>query len=247
MIEKKYFHLLFAFFRREWLIRYGSKSWGLLLLLANPVAFIGLKILAGDQKFDIANFQAFLFGLMWWMLLSSTIANSAAVASSYSDLLRKAPFPRSLLISLPLLLAFVDFSIGIILFLGYSITCGFSIQVLKTSLIYLFGSAPFLFGISAILVILIFRFRKFRYAIPFLILAAFITTPFFFYSSSNGLSLAAFLNPISFAILDGLNMIQFQEATINAQYLWFTVLSGFCYLFLGILIFKINSKNLADF
>ena len=240
MINRQYFHLLAAFFRREWLVRYGSGGLGLLILLANPAAFIGLKWLSQSTGWTIMQFSHFLFGLMWWLLLSSTVANAAAVASSYSALVRKAAFPRSILVLLPILLALTDFLLGLIL---YSVSLLFSKLPISDVLfipLILMTLLPFLVGISGLLITLIFRFRKFRYAIPMVILVAFITTPFVFEQDFTHINLVQGRNPFYFAL-------RFASQTYSISYLALAFLMGLFYFISGIALFRKAAGTLADF
>ena len=235
MNNKAYIELLFSFFRRDWLVRYGNGYFGYLILLANPLAFLGLKLFIQSQVMQPLQLSAFLYGLMWWILLSSTLANAAAVASSYADLVRKASFPRSILFVLPVLIALCDFLIGLLLYL--LATCYFEAIPFNflSMLVSLLTVLPFLFGISAILVTLIFRFRKMRFAIPFIILAAFITTPFFFNQNTQHLGFIHYLNPFSL-------IVQNEQPTPV-----FACIVGLCYLVIGILFFRHHAARLADY
>lgn len=248
MSLNSYFHLLLAFWRREWLVRYGQWGWGLLILLANPSVMILLKYGSLGPNSTLKNQHEFFFGLMWWLFFSSLLTNTAAMASSHRDLIRKNPFPRSILLLLPLCLSLADWTIGLLLFMFYTLfyypDLLFQLAHIPFLLLALF---PFAIGISALLTSTLFRFPKLRYLVPFLLLLGFVSSRFFQYDGSA--SFFDLVNPLAgfmryehtFFLFHHVGHCSFPIFPYNS------LLISIFYFLAGFIFFKQTASKLADF
>ena len=245
---KQYLHVLAAFWRREWMVRYGQSIGGVVFLLANPVLMVGLKWVNRTPDMPLSAYHFFFFGLIWWLLLSSLITNATAVVSSHADLVRKNAFPRSILFLLPLCLALVDWGLGVLIFVFFDLLYFPQLLPQLAYLLPLFLTLlPFALGISALLISILFRFPKLRYAIPFLLILVFISCQFF--QGGNPSEVFVWLNPVAgFMTYESL-YLNFHLA-LHCIYPAFPFLSlgvGLVYMLAGLLLFRFVSPRLADF
>ncbi len=245
---KQYLQMLAAFWRREWLVRYGQSFGGLVFLLANPALMVGLKWVNRTPDTPLASYHFFLFGLMWWLFLSSLITNAAAVVSSHADLVRKNAFPRSILVLLPLCLGLLDWAFGVLLFALFD---WFYFPELVPQVAYLlplfFMLLPFAFGLSALLISILFRFPKLRYAIPFLLILVFISCQFFQGGSPSEVYI--WLNPVAgFMTYESLyQKFHLANHCIYPSLPYVSLGVGLVYWVVGFLLFRFVSPRLADF
>jgi ABC-type polysaccharide/polyol phosphate export permease len=245
---KQYLHVLAAFWRREWLVRYGQSFGGVVFLLANPVLMVGLKWVNRAPDTPLSAYHFFFFGLIWWLFLSSLITNAQAVVSSHTDLVRKNAFPRSILVLLPLCLALVDWSLGVLLFFFFDLLYFPELLPQLAYLLPLFLTLlPFALGLSALLVSILFSYPKLRYALPFLLILVFISCQFF--QGGNPSEVYIWLNPVAgFMTYESLYLnFHLAKHCIYPSLPFLSLGVGLVYMVAGLLLFRFVSPRLADF
>lgn len=248
MSLSQYCRLLAAFCRREWMVRYGRSLIGLMFLMANPLLMMGMKWVTHSAGTELRAYHFFFFGLIWWLFLSSLITNASAIVSSHSDLVRKNNFPRSILVVLPLCLAVVDGTLGTLFFVVFDLIF---FPNLLSQLIYLLPLflilVPFALGISALMVSVLFCYTKLRYAIPFLLIAVFVSCQFF--QDGRVSEVYLWLNPVSGFMIYEAHYLNFHLDLhcIYPSFPFFSLVVGMVYMVAGLLLFRIVSPRFADF
>lgn len=172
-------YVLQSLFQREWKVRYGSFRFAFLLVfMPFSVLYFGKLMLVGWTLSEIS--PQFYAGLSLWMLFFSSVSNAVLVANSYRDILNKFAINRHYFVGLSILLSFIDFAAaaGLSLFI-------FHIQEMPALPFIVFISStllivPFLVGLHYLIFTISFQFRRFRFALPLLLLLMFVVTPFYF-------------------------------------------------------------------
>ncbi len=188
-------------------------------------------------------------GMLPWMFFSTAISDASASLVSSANLISKVYFPRLIVPAATIIVAFVDFLIGLVLMallmLWYRFTPGWEIIALPPLILMAIAASlgPGLW-ITAVNV----RYRDFRYVIPFLVQFGMYVSPVGFSSSvvPEKWRLLYSLNPMV-GVIDG-----FRWALLGGEtpvYLPGFLVSFFVitfFLWFGIRQFRKLERSFAD-
>ena len=188
-------------------------------------------------------------GMLPWTFFSTALAEASNSLVSNSNLISKVYFPRLIVPTATIVVAFVDFLISFTLLAGmmlwYGFNPGWNVLFLPLFVILAFFAS---LGPSLWLTSLNVKYRDFRYIIPFL-------TQFGLYISPVGFSstvipekwqLLYSLNPVV-GVIDGFRWCLLGgQSPLNFQSLGMSVLVTTIFLWIGIRKFRSMEKSFAD-
>jgi lipopolysaccharide transport system permease protein len=123
-------------------------------------------------------------GMLPWMFFSTAITDASASLVSSANLISKVYFPRLIVPAATIIVAFVDFLIGLVLMallmLWYGFAPGWQILALPPLVLMAIAAS---FGPGLWITAVNVRYRDFRYVIPFLVQFGMYVSPVGFSSS----------------------------------------------------------------
>ena len=192
-------------------------------------------------------------GLLPWQFFSTALSSSSQSLVSNANLITKVYFPRLIIPSSTVVVAFVDFAVSflilILMMIWYWFAPGWRILTLPLFIIIAFFAA---LGSGLFITALNVRYRDFRYVIPFLVQFGLYVSPVGFSSSVihkkiGDLGFLAYsINPMV-GVIDGFRWAILKQAT---PLYWpgfaVSMLSTLFLLMLGIWFFRKMERNFAD-
>ncbi len=252
----RYRELFYVLAWRDLSVRYKQTAIGIAWALIRPfLAMMIFTVLFGTvaqlPSEGAAPYALMVFaGLLPWQFFATALSESSNSLISNTNLVSKVYFPRLILPTSTIVVAFIDFLISFVILVGlmawYQFLPGWQILTLP-----LFVAMAFLASLGPGLWIasLNVKYRDFRYIIPFIVQFGMYVSPVGFSLSvvPEGWRLLYSLNPLV-AVIDG-----FRWAILRGEsslYLpGFLLGSGVIlfFLWLGVRQFRRMEKSLADF
>jgi lipopolysaccharide transport system permease protein len=175
MRELWHYRELFYFFTwRDIKVRYKQTYLGILWAILQPLGLMLLftLIFSKSWKIDSAPIYYPLFvlsGLIIWNLFNAAVSHAAESMIQHSSMIKRIYFPRLIIPGSAVLVAFIDFLVGLLLFVAF---CFFYDQpVLWSAFIYFPAGIGVVLlaalGTGIFLSALNIKFRDFRYTISF--------------------------------------------------------------------------------
>lgn len=243
--------LIYILTKKEIKTRYKNNALGYLWSLANPLAYalifyFAFKIIF---RFDIENYALFLIcGLFPWQWLSNSSVTSANVFLNNTGLIKKAIFPRYILLvanciqegfhflmTIPVILIFMivfDVDISSDLIIGVPL-----LLVLQFVMVV---------GVSLIVGTLNVFFRDINYIVQVSFQMLFYLTPILYPLTKIPEEYIGFMlfNPFAPIILCWKDL--FLDGSLHAQYVYLSILYSTIMLILGVFVYKKLSWRMAE-
>jgi lipopolysaccharide transport system permease protein len=188
-------------------------------------------------------------GMLPWTFFSTALAEASNSLVSNSNLISKVYFPRLIVPTATVVVAFVDFlisfSILILMMAYYQFMPGFQILMLPLFVILAFLAS---LGPSLWITSLNVKYRDFRYIIPFIVQFGLYISPVGFSSSviPEKWKLLYSLNPVV-GVIDGFRWcILGGQAPLDLQTLGTSIAVTIFFLWIGIRQFRKMEKSFAD-
>ena len=188
-------------------------------------------------------------GMLPWTFFSTALAEASNSLVNNSNLISKVYFPRLIVPTATVVVAFVDFLISFVILIAmmvyYQFLPGFQILLLPLFVIFAFLAS---LGPSLWITSLNVKYRDFRYIIPFIVQFGLYISPVGFSSSviPEKWKLLYSLNPVV-GVIDGFRWcILGGEAPLDLKTLGISVGVTLFFLWLGIRQFRKMEKSFAD-
>ncbi len=188
-------------------------------------------------------------GMLPWTFFATALAEASNSLVTNSNLISKVYFPRLIVPTATVVVAFVDFLISFTLLVGmmvwYRFVPGWNILLLPFFVLLAFFAS---LGPSLWITALNVKYRDFRYIIPFLVQFGLYISPVGFSSSviPEKWRLLYSLNPVV-GVVDGFRWCLLGgQAPLNLQNLGMSFLITLFFLWFGIRKFRSMEKNFAD-
>jgi homopolymeric O-antigen transport system permease protein len=241
--------------RRDLSIRYKQTAIGTLWALIRPlltmlvftVVFGRIAKLPSDGS---APYALMVFsGMLPWTFFASGLSDASSSLITNSNLISKVYFPRLIVPTATIIVAFVDllisFCILLVMLIWYRFLPGWQVVFLPLFVLLAFFAS---LGPSLWITALNVRYRDFRYVIPFVVQFGLYVSPVGF--SSNVVPeqwrLLYSLNPLV-GVIDGFRWCLLHgQSPLNVSSLLFSIVVTGCFLWFGIRQFRKMEKSFAD-
>ncbi len=199
----------------------------------------------GDVPYPIMVFA----GMLPWMFFSSAVSEASGSLIANSNLISKVYFPRMIVPTASVVVAFIDFLIGFLILIGLMLWYGFAPNwriVLLPAFVMLAFCASL--GPGLLMTTLNVKYRDFRYVIPFVVQFGLYLSPVGFSSSvvPEHWRLLYSLNPMV-GMIDGFRWCLLGDAS---QFYWPGFVLGLALtallLWLGVRQFRKAEMSIAD-
>jgi lipopolysaccharide transport system permease protein len=250
----RYRELLYFLSWRDVLVRYKQTvigvAWAILRPFLTMVVFtIVFRKIAGlptdgDVPYPILVFAA----MLPWQFFDSSLTESSNSLIGNANLISKIYFPRLILPTSSVVVAFVDFAISFVMLLGlmafYAFWPSWRIVVLPAFVLLAFLTA---LGPGLMITALNVRYRDFRYVVPFIVQMGLYISPVGFSSSviPEKYRLLYSLNPMV-GVIDGFRWAICGTANFYLPGFVLSVVSTFLMLFAAIMYFRRTERTFAD-
>lgn len=188
-------------------------------------------------------------GMLPWTFFATALAEASNSLVSNSNLISKVYFPRLIVPTATIVVAFVDFLISFTLLAGmmawYRFVPGWNILLLPLFVLLAFVAS---LGPSLWITSLNVKYRDFRYIIPFIVQFGLYVSPVGFSSSviPEKWKLLYSLNPVV-GVIDGFRWCLLGgQSPLNLQTLGMSIAVTLFFLWLGIRKFRSMEKSFAD-
>lgn len=255
----RYRELFFILAWRDVSVRYKQTAVGAAWAIMQP--FLSMVIMtivfgrvAGLPSEGSAPYAIMVFsGMLPWQFFSNALSSSSQSLVANASLITKVYFPRLIIPSSTVVVAFVDFIVSfailILLMIWYQYAPSIRIFTLPLFIIIAFLSA---LGPGLFITALNVRYRDFRYIIPFIVQFGLYVSPVGFSSTvirekiGDMGFLAYSLNPMV-GVIDGFRWAILSD-TPHPFWPAFMVSmsSAFVFLILGVCIFRKTERSFAD-
>lgn len=226
-------------------------AWALIRPLLTMVVFTIVFGKVANLPSDGASPYALMVfaGMLPWTFFSTALAEASNSLVSNSNLISKVYFPRLIVPTASVVVAFVDFLISFAILVAmmvyYQFLPGFQILLLPLFVLLAFMAS---LGPSLWITSLNVKYRDFRYIIPFIVQFGLYVSPVGFSSSviPEKWQLLYSLNPVV-GVIDGFRWcILGGEAPLDLRTLGMSIVVTVLFLWLGIRQFRKMEKSFAD-
>jgi lipopolysaccharide transport system permease protein len=254
--ELWHYRELFYFFTwRDVKVKYKQTVLGILWVVLQPLLMtvvftftIGRVINFVTTEMD---YQVFAFsGLLLWNLFSSSVNNAGTAMLTNAPIIKKIYFPRLIIPFSSILVALVDLSVSLLVFVIFLAIKSVYMNVLAAFLYWplaiivaIIGTA----GLGSWLSALSVKYRDFRFVVPFLIQLGLFVTPVLYPVSifqSEWLRYVLAINPMYGAVT--LFRVPLMQGPPDADLIGISVLSALTLAVIGIAYFKKTESFFAD-
>lgn len=250
----RYKDLFFMLARRDVMVRYKQTAIGVLWAIVRPFLTMLVFTLVFGRIAKLPSegvpYSLLVFsGMVPWFFFSSSVSESSSSLVTNASLLSKIYFPRILVPASAVLVAIVDFLIGISLLLMVMLFWGFfpSWRLLFLPIFLMIGFAAAL-GLGLWFSVLNVRYRDFQFIIPFMLQFGLYLSPVGFSSSiiPDKWALVYALNPMV-SVIGGFRWAIF-GGTFQIE--WYSLLIGLFFSLLllvsGIIFFCKFERGMVD-
>lgn len=249
----RYRELLWTLAARDVRVRYKQAAFGIAWAVIQPLVQMAIYTLlfnrlAGIRSDAPVAYPLFCFaGVVIWGLFATGLAQASNSLVEAANVIKKVYFPRVVIPLASVVVACVDFAIGLTLVLIAMPLFGaaFHVSILLTPVFALLGALT-AFGIGLWTSAINIQFRDVRYALPFFLQLLIFLTPVFYPSSMipSKYQFLLLLNPMA-AVVDG-----FRAGLFGMQIPWDRVGEAFALsaviALLGFLYFRRMEQTFAD-
>lgn len=254
----QYRELFYFFTWRDVKVKYKQTTLGLLWVLLQPVIMVAIFSITVARVVDVAflkiPYPVFVFsGLLFWNAFSASITSAGTGMISNANIIRKIYFPRLIIPISSLLVALVDMTASLILFLAILMFWPFEKQFtidwllllpmsLAAFVIMIIGTVGLCCWLSALNV----KYRDFRYVVPFALQVMLFLTPVIYPINIlyyPGLEYVLALNPI-YAAIEIFRYPFMHELDIPLTLI--SIASSLFLLVMGLYFFKKTEYYFAD-
>jgi lipopolysaccharide transport system permease protein len=251
----RYRDLFFVLAWRDIAVRYKQTVIGLAWALIQPLAtmLVFSTIFGKIAKLPTEGAAPYALmvyaGLLPWQLFSTSLTGAAGSLIGNANLISKVYFPRLIVPSASVVVAFIDFLVGFAILLGlmlwYQFVPSWHILTLPLFIVMAFLAS---LGPGLWITALNVKYRDFRYIIPFLVQFGLFVSPIGFSSSviPDAWKTLYYLNPMvgvidgfRWAILGGESELNLMELSLSCCIICF-------FLWLGIRQFRKMERSFAD-
>jgi lipopolysaccharide transport system permease protein len=241
--------------RRDLSIRYKQTAIGTLWALIRPlltmlvftIIFGRIAKLPSDGS---APYALMVFsGMLPWTFFASGLADASSSLITNSNLISKVYFPRLIVPTATIIVAFVDFLISFCILLAmliwYRFLPGWQVFFLPLFVLLAFFAS---LGPSLWITALNVRYRDFRYVIPFVVQFGLYVSPVGFSSSivPERWRLLYSLNPLV-GVIDGFRWCLLHgQSPLNVPSLLFSIIVTGCFFWFGVRQFRKMENSFAD-
>ena len=250
----EYRELFFFFTWRDIKVKYKQTILGFLWAVIQP--FIMMLVFSMFTKVlnvphDNIPRPIFIFsGLLLWNIFANGLVNAGSSMVANANMIKKIYFPRLIIPMSAILVAFFDFIMAFIVYIGILIYFQFEVSIIKL-LVYLPVSVLMTiltaFGLGSLLAALNVKYRDVRYVIPFMVQLLLFLTPVIY-------PISIFENPVLRTILNinpmagAINLLR--SALIQAPMQWdlfaISAASTVMFFILGVYVFRRTESYFAD-
>jgi lipopolysaccharide transport system permease protein len=226
-------------------------TWALIRPFLTMVVFtVIFGKLAGLPSDGAAPYALMVFaGMLPWAFFSTALADASGSLIGNASLISKVYFPRLIVPTAAVLVAFVDFLISFVILVGLMVWYRFA-PGWEFLLLPVFVAVAFLASLGPGLWItaLNVKYRDFRYVIPFVVQLGLYVSPVGFSSSviPQQWRLLYSLNPMV-GVIDGFRWcVLGRESPLYLPGFWLSIAITAFFLWLGIRQFRKMEKSFAD-
>jgi len=257
--EKQYFRDLWSYRElflflawRDILVRYKQTFFGILWAILRPfltmivftVVFGKIaKMPSGGVPYPILVFAA----MLPWQFFSSSLTGASASLLSNSNLLTKIYFPRIIMPTSSIILAFIDFLVAFVILGGlmiyYKYVPSWTILTLPVFILLAFLTAM---GVGLLIASLNVKYRDFQQIVPFIVQFGLYISPVGFSSQvvPQKWQLLYALNPMV-GVIDGFRWAILGQP-LNAASLLLSIIVSTGFMILGFWYFRKTERTFAD-
>lgn len=249
---RELFHVLAA---RDIAVRYKQTVIGILWAVIRPIlTMVVFTVVFGKlaklPSEGAAPYALMVFaGMLPWQFFSTALTESSNSLITNANLISKVYFPRIIVPTSTVIVAFIDLAISFVILVGMMIYYQFapSWQILLLPVFVIIGFAASLgpgFWVTSLNV----KYRDFRYVIPFLIQVGLYLSPVGFSSSiiPDQWKLLYYMNPMV-GVIDGFRWcILGDEASVDWRSVVMALFTTTVLLFIGIRQFRKTERSFAD-
>lgn len=255
----RYRELFFILAWRDVSVRYKQTVVGAAWAVLQP--FLTMVIMtvvfgrvAGLPSEGNAPYAIMVFaGMLPWQFFSNSLSSSSQSLVANANLITKVYFPRLIIPSSSVVVAFVDFLVSFtilaLLMIWYQFAPGWRMLMLPLFIALAFFSA---LGPGLFITALNVRYRDFRYIIPFIVQFGLYVSPVGFSSTVIRQKIGDIgflfysLNPMV-GVIDGFRWAILQEnAPLYWPGFWISMITAFFFLLLGVRFFRKTERSFAD-
>ncbi|MEM1442093.1 MAG: ABC transporter permease [Verrucomicrobiota bacterium] len=249
---RELFHVLAA---RDIAVRYKQTVIGILWALIRPVLTMVVFTLVFGKLAKLpsegaAPYALMVFaGMLPWQFFATALTESSNSLISNANLISKVYFPRIIVPTATVIVAFIELAISLVILFGMMVYYQFAPtwQMLLLPAFVVIGFAASL-GPGLWVTSLNVRYRDFRYVIPFIVQFGLYLSPVGFSSSvvPEEWKLFYYLNPMV-GVIDGFRWcILGAEATVDWRSVAMALVTTSILLFVGIRQFRKTERTFAD-
>lgn len=245
---------LFGFLAwRDILVRYKQTAIGILWALLRPtLTMIVLAFVFGriaNLPDDGVPYPILVFaGMLPWTFFASSLSEASGSLVGNANLITKVYFPRIILPTSAVVVAFVDFLISLVilgvLMVIYKFSPTWRLLTLPFFMILAFGAA---LGPGLLVTALNVKYRDFRYVIPFVVQFGLYISPVGFSSSAipEQYRMLYSLNPLV-SIIDGFRWSICGTSNIYLPGFILSLVVALGFMYLGVSVFRRTERSFAD-
>lgn len=256
-----YRELFYFFTWRDIKVKYKQTILGFVWAVLQPFLMMMIFVVFFSKLLNVPtdNIPPPVFyysGLLLWNIFSTGISSAGNSMVSNANIIKKIYFPRLIIPMSSILVAFFDFLMAMVVFVGILIYFEFTMPnfVVNYGRLCLFLPLALLmtvfhtFGLGTFLASLNVKYRDFRYVIPFLVqLLLFITPVIYPVSIFGDVSWAKYamaFNPMTGAVT--LGRAAFTDAPVEWNLIWISLAMTGVFFILGVYIFRKTEAYFAD-
>lgn len=247
--------LLTVLVKRNIKLRYKQTLLGILWVLIQPLALSGIFTLLFSKIIAIPTGEVpyicfAVAGVSIWQFFSRSVAESSVSLSSFSNVISKVYFPRTLVPLASIITALFDFIVVLLLTLILIYLLGGTLPLRSLWGIPCFVGLTFVvsFGLGLLLSSLNVIFRDVQHMVPFILQLGLYVSPVFYPTSiiSEKWKMLYYCNPMV-SIIEGFRWALFPSSPSPEPLgLTITIITSFTLLFMGCLAFHSVEHNMID-
>lgn len=251
----RYRELFYVLAWRDVSVRYKQTAIGVLWAVVQPLVtlivftFVFGRVANLPSDGGVPYVVMVCAGLLPWQFFSAAFVNSSASIVGNAALVTKVYFPRIIIPGASIVVAAVDFLIGITIMLALLFYYGYTPSLSSLYLVPLCFAMAALFSMGAglIMAALNVKYRDIRYVIPFLVQIGLYVSPVGFSVSlvPEQYRWAYFLNPMV-SVIEGFRASFIPGVSIDISGLVTGMVVTMLTVFIGVRVFRLTEKSFAD-
>lgn len=251
----QYRELFYFFTWRDIKIKYKQTVLGFLWSILQPLLMMVIFTFFFGRALNIPSqslpYPVYVFsGLLIWNMFSTGLTNASNSMVNNSAIIKKIYFPRLIIPVSSILVAFFDFLMAFIIYVGLLL---FYQQPVFWHAVFIWPLTILVtvvatLGMGSWLAALNVKYRDFRYVIPFLVQVLFFLTPVIYPMSLLKYPLLQYILACS-PMYAAIELFRYPLTGVlpDIYFLSTSLISGLCFLFAGVFDFKKTEDFFADF